>query len=341
MPAFHAIPLFFMAICLGLFCPAGAQNARIDSMELDLKHPKDDTTRITLLNNLAQEYYGYDTARGMRYLEQAREAAQAMHYVFQIANYYETKAKLLISVGQMDNAPLLDTAIRYYEEIISENTSPRDVVQSKLSIASCNAEKGIIFNKRGKFKEAVTLFLQAIDGWKSSDEVGKNEAIANLYGNISTVYFDMKQPEKALEYDKAAIPYRLIDHNDEMLAMQYLYVSDDFGLLSLYDSAFGYVRLARPLAEKVNKPSLNHYLHSRTAKLFWKRKEYPQAISFFKKCLIFLITELKFGVNIKNCFGINCKTCEELIFINIDSLEPICVGNIFDTGNILYLISIC
>jgi signal transduction histidine kinase len=169
---------------------------------------------------------------------------------------------------------------------LAQKLSPRDIAQSKLSITTCNAEKGLVLGKMGKYKEAISFYLDAVEGWKSSDEVGKNQAVANLYGSISTIYFDLKEPGKALEYDKAAIPYRLLDKNDEMLAQHYLYVSDDFLSLSEFDSAFRYVQLAKPLAEKLDKPILNHYLFGRTANLFRKKKNYGQAILYFKKGLI-------------------------------------------------------
>ena len=263
-----------------------SQNHLIDSMEKDLKHPGNDTIRITLLVNLAHECYGYDSVKGIHYLEQAHALAEKMHYLFQIADYYETKAKIFLENGRTNAVDLLDTAIGYYEKNIEQKLSPHDIAQSKLSITTCNAEKGLVLGKLGKYKEAISFYLDAVEGWKSSDEVGKNEAVANLYGSISTIYFDLKEPEKALEYDKAAIPYRLLDKNDEMLAQHYLYVSDDFLSLSEFDSAFRYVQLAKPLAEKLDKPILNHYLFGRTANLFWKKKNYKQAIFYFRKGLI-------------------------------------------------------
>ncbi len=262
-----------------------SQNSRIDSMENDLKHPKDDTAKITLLYNLSLEYYAYDTVKGMQYLERGYALAKKMNFLFQIANYYEMHAKLLISQNRSDVTPLLDTAIVYYEKNAARKISAADIQQSKLSIATCQSQKGLIMVGRGKYKEAISLYLSAMEAWKASDEIGKNEAIANYYGSISTIYFELNQPEKALEYDVAAIPYRLLDKNDEMLAMSYLYVSDDLVLLSRLDSAMYYIEKARPLTEKVNTSKLNYHFFSRMGKICRNKKEYDKSVVYYLKAL--------------------------------------------------------
>jgi len=274
-----------LLFCLLFHSIGMAQNSRIDSMENDLKHPKDDTFRIALLYNLAEEYYGYDTLKGMKYLEEGYALAKKMRYLFQIANYYESRAKFYLNTNKLDVIPLLDTAILYYKENAARKLSPHDVQQSNLSVATCKSQKGIILSSHGKFKEAISLYLEAMEGWKASDEIGKNEAIANYYGSISSIYFEMNQPEKALEYDMAAIPYRMLDKNDEMLAMTYLYISDDLVLLSQIDSAIHYVQLAKPLADKINKRNLNYNYYSRMGKICRSKKDYNKSIFYYSRAL--------------------------------------------------------
>lgn len=287
MPAFRSYSTLLIFLFYLLHASACySQDHSIDSMENDLKHPKDDTFRIALLYNLAEEYYGYDTAKGLRYLEQGHGLAKKMDYTYEIADYYEVKAKLFINASKgMAAMPLLDTAISLYQKNIAKKLSPHDLAQSQLSIATCNGQKGLVLSNQGKYKEAAFSFLESVDAWKATDDPGKNNAIANLYGNISTVYFDLDEPKKALEYDKAAIPYRLLEKNDEFSAMTYLYVSDDFLLLSQPDSAAYYVRLAKPLVEGISKPKLKYNFYNRIAKIYKSKKEYNQAIAYYTKAV--------------------------------------------------------
>lgn len=254
-------------------------------MERDLRHPANDTVRIELLYNLAVEYNGYDSLKGMQYLEQGHALATKMNYLYQVANYHETKAKMLLERNIMDITGLLDTAIYYYEQTLTRKMPAAYIQQSKLSIATCQSQKGIVFSNKGKYKEAIALFLSASDAWKASDDPLKNEAVANYYANISTIYYNLNQPEKALEYDLAAIPFRMQTMNPELEAMTYFYVCDDFFNLGKYDSASVYLQKAKPLAETINKSKLNYNLYSRLGKIARSRKNFAAAIPYMIRAL--------------------------------------------------------
>jgi two-component system NarL family sensor kinase len=270
-----------------LIWPSGGscQNRRIDSMENDLKHPRDDTFRLTLLINLADEYYGYDTVKGMRYLERARAEAEKMHNLYYVADYYEEKAKLALTLHDDGVISLLDTAIQYYEKFLAQRV-PRPLAdQAKLSIATCKGQKGVVMGETGRFKEAIAAYLEALQAWAASDDPQKNFAIATYYGSISTVYYDLKEIDKSLEYDEAAIPYRILDGNEEFLAMVYIYVGDDFASLSRNDSALFYLEKARPFVEKVNKPNVNITYYSKRALVSRNLHQFPRAIDYYNQAI--------------------------------------------------------
>ncbi|MDP4149614.1 MAG: tetratricopeptide repeat protein [Bacteroidota bacterium] len=274
-----------LLISLLLLQPVIAQNRRIDSMENDLKHPGNDTVRLELLYNLADEYNGYDTVKGERYLERARAQAEKMHYLYYIADYYEVKAKLLMGRRTEGIISLLETAILYYQQDLAQKIPGRNYAQTKLSIATCQGQKGNIMNGKGQFKEALAAYMEALQAWKESDDPQKNQAIATYYANISTVYYDLKEIDKALEYDEAAIPYRILDGNEEFLAMGYIYVADDLAMLSRNDSALARLTKARPLVDKLNKPILNYTYFSKLANVYKNLHRFPIAILHYKRAL--------------------------------------------------------
>lgn len=255
-------------------------------MEHDLKHPKDDTFRLALLINLSEEYYGYDTVKGMRYLEMAHALAGKMNYLYYIADYYEEKAKLVLTLHDDRVLPLLDTAILYYEKDLARKPTGEYLAQTKLSIATCQGQKGVVMAEKGQFKEAIAAYMEALKAWKESNEPEKNQAIANYYGSISTVYYDLKQLDKALEYDQAAIPFRLLDGNDQYLALTYIYVGDDFVSLGRNDSAQVYLEKARPLVQKLDQPNLNINYFSKRGLVYRKLRQYPQAIDCYDKAIV-------------------------------------------------------
>lgn len=276
-----------MLLCLLLFVapPTLAQNRQTDSMENSLKHPKDDTFRLTLLANLAEAYFGYDTVKGWRYLEMEHALAEKMHYLFYIADYYEVKAKMVLSLRNDEVIPLLDSAIGWYEKHLAQKPTGTDLAQTLLSIATCQGQKANVMSAKGQFKQAIAAYLEALKAWKESDDPRKNEAIATYCANIATVYYDLKQLDKALEYDKAGIPYRLADGNEELLAMAYIYVADDWVSLDRADSAQIYLDKARTLVRKLDKPGLNSNYFARQGNLYRTLRRYPEAVDNYRKAL--------------------------------------------------------
>ena len=83
-------------VLIGVLCQAKvfSQNQRIDSMENDLKHSKNDTFRFSLLANLAMEYFEYDSAKAYRYLEQGHSLALKAKYNYELGSYYQNKGTL-------------------------------------------------------------------------------------------------------------------------------------------------------------------------------------------------------------------------------------------------------
>ncbi|WP_431216950.1 tetratricopeptide repeat-containing sensor histidine kinase [Puia sp. P3] len=274
-------------LCLLLLVaqPVFAQNRRIDSMENDLRHPKDDTFRLALLGNLAVEYFGYDTVKGWRYLDAERILAEKMHYLYYIGDYYAEKAKMVQSLRSAGVVSLEDSAIFWFGKHLSQKPTGLDLAQTLLSIATCQGQKGNVLAANGQFREAIAAYLEAMKAWKESDDPKKNEAIATYYANISTVYYDLKQIDKALEYDEAGIPYRLADGNEELLAMAYIYVADDLVSLGRVDPAQVYLDKAAPIVEKLDKPGLNSNYYSKQGYLNRKLHRYPAAVEDYGKAL--------------------------------------------------------
>jgi len=284
----HHSPIHIrVLLCLLLFVAQSplAQNRRIDSMENDLKHPKDDTFRLSLLSNLAIEYFGYDTLKGWRYLEMERALAEKMHYLFYRGDYYATKAKLVQSLRKDGVIALEDSAIFWYEKDLAGKPTGDYLAQTLLCIATCQGQKGLIMSDKGQFREAIAAYMEAMNAWKESNDPRKNEALATYCANIATVYYDLKQLDKALEYDEAGIPYRLADGNDEFLAMAYIYVADDLVSLDRLDSSQVYLDKAQPLVRKLDKPKLNSNYFSKQAYLYRKFHRYADAVENYKKAL--------------------------------------------------------
>jgi two-component system, NarL family, sensor kinase len=263
------------------------QNNRIDSMENDLKHPQNDTIRFSLLGNLALEYYEYDSTRAYRYLEQAHLLAAAAKYNYELGSYYQDKGTFTELRSHYANAILLyDTAIQYYQKAADARKTPVEIAQSMLSIATCKGQIGGILAQGGNSKEAIANYIEALEAWKASDDPRKYTSIGTYYASIATVYFELKEYDKSLQYDKTALQYRLLDTtNEEGLGWSYIYVCDDFNFLKLPDSALQYLQKAKPFILKVNKPLLNVQYFGKTAKIYQEKNDFRTAIYYYTQSM--------------------------------------------------------
>jgi two-component system, NarL family, sensor kinase len=270
-------------------CPAIAlsQNRLIDSMENDLKHPKNDSFRFSLLSNLAMEYYEYDSVRAYRYLELGHALAIKAKYDYEMGSYYQNRGTLLELRSNYVKAGLYyDTAINYFQKAADARRNPTEIAQSKLSIATCKGQKGGILAQQGKSKEAISNYIAALEAWKASDDPRRYKAIGTYHSSIATVYFELKEYDKALQYDKSSIQYRLLDTtNEEGLGWSYIYVCDDFNFLKMPDSAMAYLQKAKPLILKVNKPLLNLQYYGKTAKIYQDKNDFHSAINYYSKSM--------------------------------------------------------
>ena len=83
---------FIFWICLLFPVILFSQNKAIDSLTNELQHPKNDTFHIDILYNLAQEQFGYDSAKGMSYLNEGYTISKKMNFLFSSSsNFFKQK----------------------------------------------------------------------------------------------------------------------------------------------------------------------------------------------------------------------------------------------------------
>ena len=215
----RSLPRYFFLAMIGFASQprVAAQTHIIDSLELVLKQSPHDSVRVFVFLELAKGYYNYDTLKAIRYLENGHALAKKLNRDFTTAYYYDIKATIELYAFENDSANLLlDTAISFYQKALKADRNKKEAGDAKLSIATCNGVKGDILLAQGRGEDAITAYISALESWKASDDPQKIEAIGTYYSNISTVYYNLVQFDKALEYEKLAYSYRLMGINEEI-----------------------------------------------------------------------------------------------------------------------------
>lgn len=275
-----------MLFTIVLSLQAVAQTHRIDSLKNELKKSPKDSISLFQLIHLGSEYFSYDTAKVYEYLLQGFNLAKKMNWDYALADYYQNIAGLKQYSSQHDLAHLyFDSAIYYYKKSGKIAQSKQASEQIKLAVATCLGQKADILIKKGQSAEAIEIILATLEMWKASDQPRKEEAIGTYYAKIATTYHELKQYEKALEYDKLSLSSYLKTNNEEAIAFGYIYVSDDFITLKQIDSSLYYLEKAKPLLLKLNNHRLNQQYYNKLGQISSLKKEYRLAISYFEKSI--------------------------------------------------------
>ena len=282
------------------FCSlqAVSQTHVIDSLQNGLKKSTNDSVTVFFLHALANEYYAYDTVKAYEYLEKGYAMTKKLNWDRAYANYYYYKGLFEQFSSEYDSAGLnYDTAIMYFKISGTNAITKQEKDEIALEIANCMSEKAANLMKVGRGAESITIYLNALELWKASDQPRKTEAIGTYYEKIATSYYDMKQYDKSLYYDKLSLSQRLLSKNEEVIAWAYVYVCDDFISLKQMDSCLVYLNLAMPLVKRLNNHRLNVQYYNKLAQINMENKEYRTAITYYEKCVAeATITNTKFQV---------------------------------------------
>ncbi len=282
------------------FCSlqAVSQTHVIDSLQNGLKKSTNDSVTVFFLHALANEYYAYDTVKAYEYLEKGYAMTKKLNWDRAYANYYYYKGLFEQFSSEYDSAGLnYDTAIMYFKISGTNAVTKQEKDEIALEIANCMSEKAANLMKVGRGAESITIYLNALELWKASDQARKTEAIGTYYEKIATSYYDMKQYDKSLYYDKLSLSQRLLSKNEEVIAWAYVYVCDDFISLKQMDSCLVYLNLAMPLVKRLNNHRLNVQYYNKLAQINMQNKEYRTAITYYEKCVAeATITNTKFQV---------------------------------------------
>ncbi|MDA3878972.1 MAG: tetratricopeptide repeat protein, partial [Prolixibacteraceae bacterium] len=100
------------------------------------------------------------------------------------------------------------------------------------------ANRAVINDVTGNYKEAITIYLKVVDYFKEQDD---SISWASALGNIGAVYEEMGMADKAIYYDKLSLDINLVMHDTLRAATKYNNIGVAFSeLKNIPDSAVYY-----------------------------------------------------------------------------------------------------
>jgi signal transduction histidine kinase len=176
-----------------------------------------------------------------------------------------------------------DSAMHYLDLADSCYTSSGSQA-AKESAVTNKTDIGNVELARGNYIAATRYYLAAIQTMEQSRADNKWEVLGTLYGQLATVYSDMKQTSKTLEYDlKAVDASRKQKNNPELTGFVELFVVDDYIDLNEFEKAKVNLADVEAYAQKVKSPALFHKLYLGYGRYYQKTGSFPNAIEANKK----------------------------------------------------------
>ncbi len=262
-----------------------AQTKTIDSLSSLLQKAQEDTTRIKLNYQLAEQFSGKDANATYRYLEAGYALAKTTGSKYYPAKYFLKTGDLLFDKAKYTASLLYyDSAIALYNGLI--NSAPPASAQFEIyqfEKTDCLTGKALSSAKLYHYQESTQYCLEGIARIEHIKSAKKNVSLATLHADIASNYYELEQFENSLLYDKLGLTYLNPNDDIDVYVIGHLFVADDFSALSQFDSSSVYLEKVRPVVMQLNKPNLDVRFYYILGGIYRKKKEWNNALASYQK----------------------------------------------------------
>ncbi|MDA3894419.1 MAG: tetratricopeptide repeat protein [Salinivirgaceae bacterium] len=252
---------------------------KIVELTKDLEIAKEDTSKVNILNELANEFIGLDNEKGLNYSNNALILAKKLNFSTGISKayynvgkcfYYEYEFDSIIHYyniskeinKQKENLPTgasyellmglvyqiqsdYSLAIYHYKEALNLYTSLNDQEKS----AYCHNNLGVAYGNLGDYQKALNNYFLSLE---INEEIGNLSMVAKTLANIGGIYEDQEKFENALEYYKKAILIASNINSKQIIADTYRNIGGIYSQKEKFDSTLSVYNKSLELYKELN-----------------------------------------------------------------------------------------
>ncbi len=191
-----ATPVYYL--CLLSMLQATAQSQRIDSLQERIQKGGINYSSINLYRELASAYY----QKGMPdsaliYYQQGLEKSEQIQSDYWKARYLLWSGGIFLSRMQFDSSDIyLNKSFPLIEKLRNDSLK-----------AQYFQNKGTAAMFQSRYQQAAELMMKSVSIMEPMKEKAPASILMAAYTNLSGIFNEMKQYEKALSYDKKTIAY--------------------------------------------------------------------------------------------------------------------------------------
>jgi two-component system, NarL family, sensor kinase len=252
---------------------AVSQTKMLDSIKAEIqKHPKKDTTRVSIIMDYVVAAVNENTTQLLPYLNEVLSISKELRYSRGMQSGYLTAQIYYSDRGDFTNSRLYaDSALLY----LNADTSRRAIVNA----AFLHNNLGGDYYKMGDYQQAIEHYTQAAQLL----EKYKPEVVASVYSGMAIVYEQLLQYDKAMEYDEKAIAAAEKAGNKSSIAKRYLNYVEKHINQKKFDKAEEILKKIEPTVMELQEAFSLFLFYQNRGYVFQNKKKLDAAIADFKK----------------------------------------------------------
>jgi two-component system, NarL family, sensor kinase len=221
---------------------ARGQFEKRDSLLSLLPTAKEDTNKVRLLLDIAEQYENTYQDSAVYYLETSKRLSDLLGFRQGLYKYYERSAIVTFTKGN-------------YQLSMEQSNRALEIARKMGSarlIATMLVNTGIVYQYTGHFDKQLEYLLEAR---KLIESVNEKDRLSGIYQNIANSYYSLHQFRRSIENSMTALSYHKQIGGNPYYNRIYASLGQNYAALKIMDSALYYYKVALVESAKVN----DHY----------------------------------------------------------------------------------
>lgn len=308
-PKLNFVGTLFFMLCL-LYGYSQAQDSTVIKLKSSLDTAKENTTRVDIWVELAEELMENSTEDASKYLNSAEDFSTRIGYHIGLANVLKVRGSMLTIKGEYAEALTnLSKALTTYKQLndssnvaktlllLGNTYSYTDNINETLryyktaldyfvalkdtkSVAALNNNIGTVYHVQGNLDSASIYYNKSLLTYL---ELKDEEGASTNYTNIGNMYADKLDYPMAIEYYEKSNRIFKKTNNAYGMAINHQNIGDTYIRLKEYDKAHQYLMEAISIAEKEGYQSLLPGSYYTVGEIYEAEGKYAKALEWYRK----------------------------------------------------------
>lgn len=272
MKQFFLICIVFMCSMPGMYAQKLQGQAKLDSLIAELPKAREDTNKVSLLNDISFQYYSINPQEGIKYGNSGLVLAKQLKWQKGIATAYKVIGVNYIMQGDYPQT------LEYYEQALKNFEELGDMQ----GVATLRNNMSQVFMFQGNFPKALEY---ALDALSITEKINSDYNLEGILGSIGTIYASLDNFSKALEYHLRAYKIVVEKNNKINQASIASSIGSAYKGLHDYEKALAYYTVSRKLAQETGGKSTYIGTTINVGQLYYDLKHYKTALAYIQIAL--------------------------------------------------------